>query len=205
MLLSRPFLTVTPTIDGDVLTVLARADAAFTPPQVRDLIDMHSVEGVRNVLGRLTHQGVVTRERTGNAYAYRLNRDHVAAEHIIGLASSGTEVLERMRHQLAAWPLQCEYAALFGSAATRTMSEDSDLDVLIVRPDAVDVEVDMSWHDQVVEFARASTSWTGNDTRVLELSAAEVAKSCGSERELSDIERDGIALAGPPDYLTRCR
>lgn len=205
MLLSRPFQVVTPTVDGDVLAVLARADAAFTPPQVRDLIGIHSVEGVRNALRRLTAQGIVTRERYGNAYVYRLNREHVAARHIIGLADSSGEVLQRMREQLATWPVQCEFAALFGSAATGAMSEDSDIDVLIVRPDSVDVEGDSSWHDQVAEFERAATSWTGNDTRVLELTAAEVGKGAKRERVLRDIARDGISLAGPSDYLSAHR
>jgi predicted nucleotidyltransferase len=205
MMLSRPFRLVTPTVDGDVLAVLARADAAFTPPQVRDLIDMRSVEGVRNALRRLTAQGIVTRERYGNAYVYRLNRAHVAARHIIGLAESGDEVLQRMREQLATWSVPCEFAALFGSAATGAMTEESDIDVLVVRPDSVDVEADSSWHEQLAEFEQTSTSWTGNDTRVLELSAAEVATGVKRERVLRDIARDGIALSGPSDYLTRYR
>lgn len=205
MLLSRPFRVITPTVDGDVLTVLARADAAFTPPQVRDLIGMHSVEGVRNALRRLTTQGIVSRERYGNAYVYRLNRDHVAARHVIGLARSGEKVLERMREQLASWTVPCEFAAVFGSAATGAMTDDSDIDVLVVRPNAVDVEADSSWPEQVSELERVSTSWTGNDTRTLELSAAEVAVGAGHERVLRDIARDGIPLAGPPDYLTRYR
>ena len=92
---------------------------------------MRSVEGVRNALRRLTAQGIVTRERYGNAYVYRLNRAHVAARHIIGLAESGDEVLQRMREQLATWSVPCEFAALFGSAATGSMTEESDIDVLV--------------------------------------------------------------------------
>lgn len=205
MLLSHPLQVVTPTVDGDVLAVLARADAAFTPPRVRDLIQMHSVEGVRNALGRLTDQGIVTRERYGNAYVYRLNREHVAARHIIGLAEAGGEVIERMRDQIATWTIPSEYAALFGSAATGAMTEDSDLDVLVVRSNDIDIDGDTGWHDQIDDFTRACTSWTGNDTRVLEMSAAEVAHGAGSERVLDDIARDGIPLAGPSDYLARYR
>ena len=201
MLLSRPFRVITPTVDGDVLTVLARADAAFTPPQVRDLIGMHSVEGVRNALRRLTTQGIVSRERYGNAYVYRLNRDHVAARHVIGLARSGEKVLERMREQLASWTVPCEFAAVFGSAATGAMTDDSDIDVLVVRPNAVDVEADSSWPEQVSELERVSTSWTGNDTRILEMSASEVAATIATEQILAEIARDGIVLSGTPGYL----
>ena len=59
MLLDRPMLTISPTIDGDVLSVLARADAAFTAPKVQRLLERHSVPGVRKVLNRLVEQGIV--------------------------------------------------------------------------------------------------------------------------------------------------
>lgn len=203
VMLGRPFQVVTPTVDGDVLGVLARAEASFTPPQVRDLIGFHSVAGVRNSLVRLTAQGVVRSERVGRAYTYRLNRDHVAASHIIGLAEAGREVVQRMRDHLGAWPLPCEYAALFGSAATGTMTEESDLDVFVVRPDSIDADSDSKWYDQLDVFVKASTSWTGNDTRILEMSASEVEQGATTERVLLDIARDGIALAGSPAYLSR--
>jgi predicted nucleotidyltransferase len=203
VMLSRPFQVVTPTVDGDVLGVLARAEASFTPPQVRDLIGFHSVAGVRNALVRLTEQGILRSERVGRAYTYRLNRDHVAASHIIGLAEAGREVVQRMRDHIASWAVPCEYAALFGSAATGAMTEQSDLDVFVVRPDSVGVETDAGWYDQLDAFAKASTSWTGNDTRIMEMSASEVEQGATTERVLLDIAREGIALAGPSAYLSR--
>ena len=35
-------MAITPTVDGDVLMVLARAEAAFTPPEVHRLIGARS-------------------------------------------------------------------------------------------------------------------------------------------------------------------
>lgn len=203
VILSRPFQVVTPTVDGDVLGVLARAEASFTPPQVRDLIGFHSVGGVRNALVRLTAQGVVRSERVGRAYTYRLNRDHVTASHIVGLAEAGREVVQRMRDHIGSWAAPCEYAALFGSAAIGAMTEESDLDVLVVRPDSIDADSDARWYAQLDAFTKASTSWTGNDTRILEMSASEVGQGARTERVLLDIARDGIALAGPSAYLSR--
>jgi hypothetical protein len=203
MILSRPFQSVTPTVDGDVLTVLARVEASFTPPQVRDLIGLHSVAGVRNALIRLTAQGIVVNDRVGRAYTYRLNRQHVAASHVIGLAEAGREVVHRMRDNLESWRLPCQYAALFGSAATGSMTEESDLDVFVVRPDSVGPDTESGWYDQLHGFADASTAWTGNDTRILEMSASEVDQGATTERVLLDIARDGITLAGPSSYLSR--
>lgn len=205
MILDRPFQMVTPTVDGDVLGVLARAEAAFTPPQVRDIIGFHSVAGVRNALVRLTAQGIVHRERVGRAYTYRLNRNHVAAAYVIGLAEAGNEVVERIRGHIRAWPVPCEFAALFGSAATGEMTEDSDIDVFVVQPDSLEVAAEARWHDQLDAFAGVCTGWTGNDTRVLEMSATEVERGATTERVLADIERDGIVLAGPSTYLSRHR
>lgn len=203
MILNRPLEAVTPTVDGDVLAVLARADAAFTPPQVRDLAGRHSVAGVRNALNRLTDQGLVHSEQVGRAFIYRLNRDHVAAPHVVALAEAGQTVLQRMRELLASWATPPDYAALFGSAATGKMTTSSDLDVLIVRPTTVDAMGEAAWHDQLDDFALSCTRWTGNDTRVLELSAAEIRDGAATDRVLRAIARDGIHLAGPTEYLSR--
>lgn len=203
MILNRPLEAVTPTVDGDVLAVLARADAAFTPPQVRDLVGRHSVAGVRNALNRLTDQGLVHSEQVGRAFIYRLNRDHVAAPHVVALAEAGQTVVQRMRELLASWATPPDYAALFGSAATGKMTTSSDLDVLIVRPTTVDLDDEAAWHDQLDDFALSCTRWTGNDTRVLELSSAQVRNGATTDRVLRAIAREGILLAGPMEFLSR--
>jgi len=79
MELGRPLATITPTLDGDVLAVLAQHGATFTTGQLHRVLTQHSQEGIRKVLVRLTRQGVVDSERVGNAFTYRLNKDHLAA------------------------------------------------------------------------------------------------------------------------------
>jgi hypothetical protein len=49
MQLSKPFATVTPTLDGDVLTVLATHDATFTTGQIQRILNGFSEEGIRKV------------------------------------------------------------------------------------------------------------------------------------------------------------
>ena len=56
---SRPMSVITPTVDGDVLTALAQADASFTPGRLHKVIGRHSEDGVRRALRRLVRQGVV--------------------------------------------------------------------------------------------------------------------------------------------------
>ena len=97
---SRPLETLTPTLDGDVLTVLARADAEMTGRQIQRLAGHGSHQGIRNAADRLTRQGIVLRRPAGNANLYKLNRGHVAAPWIVGLAGLADQVLERLRNAI---------------------------------------------------------------------------------------------------------
>lgn len=133
MELNRPLATVTPTLDGDVLAVLAMRDTTFTTGQIHRVLNAFSEEGIRKVLARLVRQGVVTAERVGNAYAYRFNTDHLAAEPILALAHLTKTLLARLEIYLGGWEPPPTYAAVFGSAARGTMTVDSDIDILRLR------------------------------------------------------------------------
>lgn len=184
---------VTPTVDGDVLTVLARADGQFTPPQVQALIGDHSVEGVRRVLNRLAEQGIVSAERHGNATSYRLNRDHLAADAIIALASQRGELVRRMTALASSWRPRAVYVGLFGSAATGRMHPASDIDVFVVRPESVDPDDDR-WNGQARELTALVGRWTGNDVRLLEYAEADL--EADADAVLDDVRREGITLHG---------
>jgi len=201
MELHRPFRVITPTVDGDVLAALARVESSFTPPQLHRVIGRHSEAGVRKALHRLAEQGLVHQRSAGRADLYELNRDHLAAPYVTAIALLFDEFLGRAQDHLMAWAPQCEYAALFGSAARGEMQPDSDLDILVVRPAHVDAD-DPAWLDQLLELERAFTAWTGNDARTLEWSAEEVRLGVLSgEPVLRDVLRDGIRLYGPSHYL----
>lgn len=199
MRLQEPFAVVTPTLDGRVLAVLAGAEAAFTPGQVARLLAGTSVEGVRKVLKRLTAEGVVTAERAANAYLFRLNRDHLAAPAILHLADLRSALLDRTRAAVTDWQLAPVYGALFGSAARGTMRTGSDIDLFLVREPDVDVTV---WEERIHELADAMSRWTGNDTRILEMSTPEVdtAASTG-DGVLRAIAAEGLNVTGPPSWL----
>ncbi|MGH3658473.1 MAG: nucleotidyltransferase domain-containing protein [Micromonosporaceae bacterium] len=203
--LHHPLAVVTPTVDGDVLAVLAGADAAFTGREVHRLVGRYSEAGVRNVLGRLVEQGVVVVERVGPSYSYRLNRDHLAAPHIIALARLRAELLGRLRARLAAWDPPPVFAALFGSAARGDMVASSDIDVLIVRPDGIDPD-DGRWAAQRDALVADVTRWTGNDTRSLEYGDGEARRALRrGEPVLRAVREEGIPLAGPSDHLRLAR
>jgi hypothetical protein len=203
MELQAPFRVITPTLDGDVLGVLASADADFTPPQVHRLLGRHSVDGVRRVLVRLAEQGIALSRPAGRAQLYRLNRDHLAAPAILQLARAKELLLERLSGLVKGWRVPCEYGAVFGSATRTDMGPGSDLDLFLVRPEDVGPD-DPFWFQQTIALSKATTAWTGNDTRILEYGADELRAAVGAaDPVLSSVRLDGLPFAGPDGYLDR--
>jgi predicted nucleotidyltransferase len=201
--IARPLNVITPTVDGDVLAVLAGASAWFTGRQVHQIVGRHSERGVRNALHRLSGQGIVLQERVGSAGRYALNRSHLAAAHIEALAGLRAELLRRIISQLDSWAAPPEFATLFGSAARGDMRADSDIDLCIVRPDSVDAD-DERWVGELGQLSDDVAGWTGNDARILELSASEVRAGLqANEPVLSEIESEGVVLHGASNYMKR--
>jgi predicted transcriptional regulator len=197
MQLNRPFATVTPTLDGDVLAVLATHDATFTTGQIHRILNNFSEAGIRKVLTRLVVQGVVLADRVGNAFAYRLNTNHLAAEPIQALGKLRSTFFTRLERHFEDWQEPPVYAAVFGSAVTGTMTLHSDVDVLLVRNHD---SSDTIWSDQVGELATMVTGWTGNDTRVVEYTIDQL-RAASSEPMIRDVVDQGLTVAGSRSWL----
>lgn len=198
----RPLNAITPTLDGDVLATLAGADAEFTGRQVHRVLGRGSERGVRNTLERLTRQGVVLSRRAGAAKLYRLNTDHLATPWVKGLAGMRVQLLDRLKTTVEQWPIQPAAAVLFGSVARGDASEESDLDLLIVRPaDCPDESA--QWEEQLSNLEQAATAWTGNDARILEYGETELSEGrASSDAMLSESTIDGIVFFGSLRRLT---
>lgn len=158
MELQRPLAVVTSGVDGDVLRVLGSTHAEFSVPRLHELIPDRSIPGIRRSVERLTTQGIVERLSIGRVAAYRLNDDHLAAPAVRELADLKSAFLERLRRHVGAWPHPPVFGALFGSAARGEMRPDSDLDIILVRPD--DAEDDV-WARGLADLTRAASTWTG--------------------------------------------
>jgi hypothetical protein len=199
MELQRPFLALTPTVDGDVLYVLARAEAAFTPPQVQRVIGRRSEAGVRRALTRLAEQGVVRADRAGQAVQYQLNREHLAADAITAIARLRETLVVRLREAVEGWALATPYAAMFGSAARGTMTPSSDIDLFVVRGRGIAADDD-AWRAQVDTLETTVHRWTGNDAQVLEYGEDD-SHTVALDPVLGEIMHDGIVLAGDRTYI----
>jgi len=190
----RPFMVVTPTLDGDVLATLARADMEFSGRELARHVGHGSPEGIRRAADRLVAQGVLERRSAGTAHLYRLNRSHLAAAWIEGLAGLREQLIERLRELIDGWEEPARAVLLFGSIARGQASATSDLDVLIVRRRDCDPDSD-PWRAQLLNLQQSATAWTGNDTRLLEYGEDELAAG-RTEPVLQDAVRDGIELFG---------
>ncbi|MEX2448540.1 MAG: nucleotidyltransferase domain-containing protein [Solirubrobacterales bacterium] len=189
---ARPMQVVSPTLDGDVLTVLAGAEEAFSGRRIHQLVGHGSEPGIRRAAERLVHQGIVLRHQAGRANLYRLNRQHVSAEAIELLAEARAQLISWLREAIGSWEVAPRCAALFGSVARRQAGSDSDLDLFIVRPAGVD-EDSRPWTEQLGSLQRSATAWTGNDSRIIELAEGELEQA---KPLLSNVLEEGVELFG---------
>ncbi|MGO1259215.1 MAG: nucleotidyltransferase domain-containing protein [Brachybacterium sp.] len=192
MLLHAPLRTITPTLDADILSVLAGAENWFTVSQVHTLIPGRSREGIRNALARLADQGIVDTLTLGSMRFHRLNREHLATPAILELAGLRSVFFDRLRNELGLWSPRPQFAAIFGSAAQGRMVPSSDIDLFLLHP-GPNIS---SWDGVVEDLAERASRWTGNAVNPLIMSAAEVDGAGEAEPVLHDIAEHGIPLLG---------
>lgn len=202
----EPVSSVVPGLHGRVLGVLARTDKPLTGRAVTSLLRAPaSPSGVQKVLDDLVRNGVVLSEPAGRAKLYTLNREHVAYSAIDTLARLRELLLERLKVEAQSWEVPAKAVWLFGSTARGQGGADSDLDLLVVRPDEVD-ESDPRWLRQVEALTERATLWSGNSCQVVEYSEQEVSDLIDrGERLVGELRRDAVAVAGSSPQRTLMR
>jgi predicted nucleotidyltransferase len=202
----EPISSVFPGLHGRVVSVLARTNTPLTGRAVSTLLTTPaSVSGVQKVLDDLVLNGVVRSEPAGRAKLYTLNREHVAYPGIKELTSLRETFISRLTAEAQAWEIPAAAVWLFGSTARGQGGPESDVDILVVRPDAID-DSDPVWLRQVETIREHATLWSGNACEILEFGARELKEFVGrGERLVADLRKDAISLAGAPprQSLTR--
>lgn len=197
MELSNPISSVIPSAHGAVLAVLAHADAPLSGRQIAKLTHGQVQQSRANdVLRELTEAGILSCERHASVHLYRLNRDHVAAEAIMMLANLRERLIQRMRKAVLGWVIAPVAVWMFGSAARGDAGSHSDIDVLVVRRNAVDVDNE-SWQQQLSDLSSAAAAWSGKDCQILEFSRSELTGLIASdERLVAELRSDALVIAG---------
>lgn len=201
--LSNPIATVFPSLDGDVLTVLARTTRPLTGRQVAELAHRGSQSGVRLTLLRLEEQGLVLADSAGRSMLYRANRDHLlwaTLEPLLHTAESAVQLLQERIVAVASSALGAQASsattiALFGSVARGTGTPASDIDLVVVLPDFVPDEGGQAAIDQI---SQAVLGWTGNDCNVFTAKRGLLRDMVASDDPMIESWRgDAVTFSGP--------
>jgi len=191
----RPFSVVAPTLDGDVLAVLAGAEEEFTGRRIHRVLGRSSEHGVRRAADRLVEQGIVSRRQAGQAKLYSLNRRHLAAPYVEGINSLFAQLVDRLTETVAAWETPPSLVFLFGSVARGEAGPSSDLDLFVVRKLTGLTSRESVWERQLADLESQATAWTGNQARVVEYGKGDLAEV--AIRELAErVFEEGIAIYG---------
>jgi predicted nucleotidyltransferase len=221
--LSDPTRSVTSTLDGPVLAVLAVAGRPLTVGQVAQEARRGSEIGIRRSLGRLVEQGLVRATLMGRNQVHELNRDHIAAEVAILLADLRNRLWGNFRSEFTSWKVKPLYASVFGSMARGDGDESSDIDLFLVHPpfhgegkstrltrtissqiaDALgsfavandNDDAAQQWELQLDALREAAARWTGNPLQIVDLSFLEWRHPAEAHQGLlHEIQRDGVEL-----------
>jgi predicted nucleotidyltransferase len=194
--LRAPISTVIPSLDGPVLLVLAAAEEGLSGRQIHKLAGSGSVAGVRLVLQRLAATGLVHVDDNGNSLLYRLNRRHLVAPIVAMLAELRETLLGRLRDELDGWQLPPVHASVYGAVARGDGDLDSDVEVLLIRPDHLEAG-DPVWEEQIARLMQTVVDLTGNPAHIFELSRSELAGHLDTEDTiLNDWAAPSLHLTG---------
>lgn len=187
---------------AEVLRVLAGTTSPLTGRTVARLAGL-STAGAAKVLVTLVRHGVVDSQHAGSANLYRLNRGHLLVAPLLVLLSTSERLEAGIAAELRSWTVPCAGAVLFGSAARRDGGIGSDVDILLIRPEGVEV-ADEVWRDQCEGTAAKVHEWTGNPCAWMEFSTGEFADlMAGADPFVGELRLDGRWVITPPPALRR--
>jgi predicted nucleotidyltransferase len=171
--LRNPIRTIIPSVDGLVLQVVARAGLPLTGLQIANLAGA-SPERTRQVLRRLTVDGLVVKRAAGSAFVYPSNPDHVLWPAVRTLVDTCDGVVLLLKQEairtcgevVPPEVLSRLTVALFGSVARGTPRSDSDIDILLILPDDVSSELTETLVASLIETLSVAS---GSEVNVLAL------------------------------------
>lgn len=195
--LRTPITSIIPGVRGVVLSILASTDGSLTGSGIARLAGGRvSQSGVSKALGQLVGSGIARCQSVGPANLYTLNRDHVAAPAVVLMSRLREELISRVTAKVDTWDIAPVAIWLFGSAARATGSDDSDIDVFILRPDGVNGG-DSEWLMQTLELASSVLDWSGNSCDLLEYSETEFTELVAQgDRLVATLRSEALLLWG---------
>jgi predicted nucleotidyltransferase len=191
----RPVEAVVPGAQGRILAVLVETSAELNLRTIARLSDV-SIAHVSRVLPVLVDLGMVERRDVPPSALFRFVPENMASRVVARLADARRTVLGELGETASKLDPAPSSVVVFGSFARGEADRESDIDVVVVRPAAVDEE-DPAWRAGVDGWTDHAQRLAGNHVELLEVSDVEAARLLRSSKQLwLDIQRDGIVVHG---------
>lgn len=196
--LSLPLRSLIPSLDSDVLAVLAGTESSLGVTQIARLAARGSRQGISAVLDRLTEHGLVLAHPTNRGHVFQLNREHVLALSLLSALDARSRVMEILDQEIRQLEPGPAHVSVFGSFARGEGGADSDIDLLVVTPSGNDPE-DERWAAQLGTVEDQVFAATGNRLEVMTLSLGDLrAAVVAGEPLIGSLISDSIRLIGRP-------
>lgn len=185
-----------PSLDWAVLEVLAGTQSGLGASQIARLSARGTRAGQAAVLDRLVAHGIVEAEPANQGYLYRLNRDHLVAPAILQVATLRSELLRRIAAGIASLDPAPVHASVFGSFARGEAGETSEIDILVIASEELDID---DWDSTIEQLGSDVRRWTGNRCQFLTVSVARARELAQAhEAIVANWLEDELRLAGEP-------
>jgi predicted nucleotidyltransferase len=198
----RPVQAVIPGAQGRVLAVLVETSAELNLRTLSRLSGV-SVAQASRVLPGLVSLGLVERREAPPSALFRIVPDHVAVRAVLALSRARDLMLEEIGRLAAKLPGPPVSVIVFGSLARGDGGPESDIDVVVVRPNDVAEDSD-DWRRGVEAWRVDVRRIAGASVDLVEVGEADVARLLRTRRPMwRDVLRDGVVVYGIP--LTELR
>jgi predicted nucleotidyltransferase len=107
-------------------------------------------------------------------------------------------LITRLADEISGWQIPPVHAGVYGAVARGDGDLDSDVDLLLIRPDHLD-SGDVVWEDQAGRLMQTVVDLTGNPAHVFELSRTELKDHVTAEDPiLNDWPHPNLQVTGLP-------
>jgi predicted nucleotidyltransferase len=200
----QPVAALIPGAHGKLLGVLASMTGELSIRTLARLADVSPAQASR-VLPELERQGFVERRKVPPAVLFRLTPGHVATRLLRDFANACPRVIGEIGELAGRIDPPAVSVLLFGSFARGTADAESDIDIMVIRPDAVDEDAG-PWGDSIEDFRRSIESLSGNAVDLLELTESRAVAALAARTGLwQAIATEGITVFGTDIASLRLR
>lgn len=198
MILQNPLEAFSnPSADYPVLCVLEKSDDPLTTTAIFKRCHEVPRISVHKSLVRMSEHGIVNQELLGNTYFYLINRNHILLPVIKGLVHVTDTLVENVKNSIADWQTAPKCVYLFGSAARKSMTTGSDLDLLFVLDD--DEPKKDFILDDIYGLCGSLRKATGNEVNPVIFQSSEIKNT----PLFRDILEEGVCIYGDRTLLKR--